>query len=391
MRIGAQTSGLHVNYGLRAGAGRDEEFCRRLCDRLGVPLDGGARRAAGDGQPPGRRPGTRATRWPSGWPTAATTPPRTRLRPGRDRALPARGRRPAAGRCSAWTPRRGRLVRPLLEVTRERGARVPARALRSSGARTRRTPTPASRARACATSCCRRCASSHPAAEQTIAETARRCATRPRCSTSPSDALGPWAAARRCRSRRSTSCRGAPPPACCVASPRLAVGEPLRCRGGRPRRCSRSAPRARSARPRRRPAGGRRVRHAAVRRARERSRPPGAGRAPVPGSVRFGAWEVEARAAAAATWPCPQPGGPRLTVRGLARRRPDAPARAGRHEVAPGPLHRPEGPARAALQLPVVEAGDEIVWVAGVAVDERFAAPDGDEAPWASAARQLTP
>ena len=30
--------------------------------------------------------------------------------------------------------------------------------------------------------------------------------------------------------------------------------------------------------------------------------------------------------------------------------------------------------------LPVVEAGDEIVWVAGVAVDERFAATEGDEA-----------
>jgi tRNA(Ile)-lysidine synthase len=28
--------------------------------------------------------------------------------------------------------------------------------------------------------------------------------------------------------------------------------------------------------------------------------------------------------------------------------------------------------------LPVIVARDEIVWVAGVAVDERFAAPEGD-------------
>jgi tRNA(Ile)-lysidine synthase len=31
-------------------------------------------------------------------------------------------------------------------------------------------------------------------------------------------------------------------------------------------------------------------------------------------------------------------------------------------------------------ELPVVETGDAIVWVAGVAVDERFAAREGDEA-----------
>jgi tRNA(Ile)-lysidine synthase len=38
--------------------------------------------------------------------------------------------------------------------------------------------------------------------------------------------------------------------------------------------------------------------------------------------------------------------------------------------------------------LPVVEARGQIVWVAGVAVDERFAAPDGPGAVGLSARRK---
>lgn len=34
-----QVTALHVNYGLREGAGRDEEHCRELCERLGVRLE----------------------------------------------------------------------------------------------------------------------------------------------------------------------------------------------------------------------------------------------------------------------------------------------------------------------------------------------------------------
>jgi tRNA(Ile)-lysidine synthase len=34
-----QVSALHVNYGLRDAAAADEQHCRRLCDRLGVPLE----------------------------------------------------------------------------------------------------------------------------------------------------------------------------------------------------------------------------------------------------------------------------------------------------------------------------------------------------------------
>ncbi len=38
LRLDARVSALHVNYGLRDGAGEDEEFVRSLCERLGVPL-----------------------------------------------------------------------------------------------------------------------------------------------------------------------------------------------------------------------------------------------------------------------------------------------------------------------------------------------------------------
>jgi tRNA(Ile)-lysidine synthase len=37
-RLGAQVHVLHVNYGLRPGSDADEQFCRVLCDRMGVPL-----------------------------------------------------------------------------------------------------------------------------------------------------------------------------------------------------------------------------------------------------------------------------------------------------------------------------------------------------------------
>src|ERR1044072_4854860 len=38
VRLGADVHVLHVNYGLRPGSDADEQFCRVVCDRLGVPL-----------------------------------------------------------------------------------------------------------------------------------------------------------------------------------------------------------------------------------------------------------------------------------------------------------------------------------------------------------------
>jgi len=37
-RLGAHVHALHVNYGLRPGSDADEQFCRLLCDRMGIEL-----------------------------------------------------------------------------------------------------------------------------------------------------------------------------------------------------------------------------------------------------------------------------------------------------------------------------------------------------------------
>jgi tRNA(Ile)-lysidine synthase len=106
----------------------------------------------------------------------------------------------------------------------------------------------------------------------------------------------------------------------------------------------------------------------------------------VPGRVTFGAWEVEARL-----------GGPGdVTVTGIG---PAATVRAWRE----GDRMRPAGlggtkslqdlftdrkvPRSLRRSLPVVESGGAIVWVAGVAVDERFAARPGDAGAVALSAR----
>jgi tRNA(Ile)-lysidine synthase len=38
LRLGAQVHVLHVNYGLRPGSDADEQFCRLLCDRMGADI-----------------------------------------------------------------------------------------------------------------------------------------------------------------------------------------------------------------------------------------------------------------------------------------------------------------------------------------------------------------
>jgi tRNA(Ile)-lysidine synthase len=108
----------------------------------------------------------------------------------------------------------------------------------------------------------------------------------------------------------------------------------------------------------------------------------------VPGRVRFGDWEVEASI-----------GGPGdVTVTGLG---PTATVRAWRE----GDRMRPTGlggtktlqdlftdrkvPRALRRTLPVVESKGEIVWVAGVAVDERFSPPEGSGGEVALTARSI--
>jgi tRNA(Ile)-lysidine synthase len=110
----------------------------------------------------------------------------------------------------------------------------------------------------------------------------------------------------------------------------------------------------------------------------------------VPGVVRFGAWEVEAARGARGE----------VTVSGAALEGPLT-VRAWRD----GDRVRPVGlggtktlqdvftdrkvPRALRRSLPVVEAGGAIAWVAGVVLDERFAAPEGDPDPVALSARRV--
>jgi tRNA(Ile)-lysidine synthase len=100
---------------------------------------------------------------------------------------------------------------------------------------------------------------------------------------------------------------------------------------------------------------------------------------PVPGRVRFGDWEVEAARGA--------PGDvsvssvePPLTVRAWQEGDRMRPAGLGGTKTLQDLFTDRKVPRELRRTLPVVVSGGEIVWVAGVAVDERFAAdpPDPD-------------
>ena len=147
---GREVSALHVNYGLRAESDADEPpsaavsasswGCRWRVERAS---------AATGGQPPGAGARRCATRSPSVTPRAATTPPATRPATRPRPCSTASRCRPGVARCSGMAARRGRLVRPLLEVDARGDSRVlpRARARMARGRLERRSPL---RARACA-------------------------------------------------------------------------------------------------------------------------------------------------------------------------------------------------------------------------------------------------
>jgi tRNA(Ile)-lysidine synthase len=116
--LGAKVSALHVNYGLRGAASNaDEQHCRALCERLGVPLvvervqlpdSGNLQAEARD-----RRYALAARHARADYAAAHTATDQAETVLYRLAVSP--GRRALLG----MEARRGRLVRPLLEVTRE--------------------------------------------------------------------------------------------------------------------------------------------------------------------------------------------------------------------------------------------------------------------------------
>src|SRR5690349_18459515 len=118
VELGARVSALHVNYGLRgAESDADEAHCRQLCDRLGVPLhvqpielpaDGNLQAAARDARY------AAAERLAEGDYAAAHT-----RSDQAETVLYRLATSPGRSALRGMAPRRGRLVRPLLDVSRD--------------------------------------------------------------------------------------------------------------------------------------------------------------------------------------------------------------------------------------------------------------------------------
>jgi tRNA(Ile)-lysidine synthase len=386
-RLGARVSALHVNYGLRPDSPLDEALVQRICEQLGVPLrvervqlgtEGNLQERAREARyalAEGLAEGDYAAAHTAS-DQAETVLYRLAVSPG-SRAL------------HGMSPRRGRLVRPLLGVTRDDVRDY----LRSRGLEWREDPSNADRRFARARvrhDVVEALRELSPTAERTIAETARQLRDEAEVlDVLVADALqelggGPAI---------SLSALLDQPPAVSRlvlrALAETAAGEP-----GEPGAPGDAPAGPRPSRPlSRREAdeilalgargtksldlgGGLRavVEYGTLRFTRAGdAEAPEAVRLSVPGRVRFGGWEVEARAGA--------PGdvsvrdlGPELTVRAWRDGDRMRPAGLGGSKSLQDLFTDRKVPRALRRTLPVVESEGEIVWVAGVAVGERFAA-----------------
>jgi len=368
VRLGASVTALHVNYGLREGAESDEELVRELAGRLEVPLDvrqvtlpaeGNLQELARDARY------SLAEQLAEGDYAAAHT--------ASDQAETVLYRlavSPGSRALHGMAPRRGRLVRPLLEVTREEVRDH----LRARGLEWREDPSNADRRFA-------RARIRHdvldalrelsPAAERTIAETARQLREEaelldaavaeaveelgggPALSL---DALRELPAALQRLVLRSLAGRTLSRE---ELTRLLAVGNQGTVSldlGGGLRAVAEY--------------GTLRFSRAAD------AEPPAPVELAVPGRARFGDWELEARLEG--------PGdvavtdlGPAVTVRAWRDGDRMRPAGLGGTKSLQDLFTDRKVPRALRRTLPVVESGGEIVWVAGVAVDERFASAAG--------------
>jgi tRNA(Ile)-lysidine synthase len=104
--------------------------------------------------------------------------------------------------------------------------------------------------------------------------------------------------------------------------------------------------------------------------------PPAPVELPVPGRARFGDWELEATVGGLGDVAVTDLG-PAVTVRAWREGDRMRPAGLGGSKSLQDLFTDRKVPRALRRTLPVVEAGGKIVWVAGVAVDERFAAEEG--------------
>jgi tRNA(Ile)-lysidine synthase len=115
VRVGAEVSALHVNYGLRDGADGDEAHCAELCARMGVSLE-----TVRPGPPSGNvQAWARDVRYAAaargGVAVAAGHTATDQAETVLQRLASSPGRRALLG----MRPREGCVVRPLLDYTRE--------------------------------------------------------------------------------------------------------------------------------------------------------------------------------------------------------------------------------------------------------------------------------
>jgi tRNA(Ile)-lysidine synthase len=386
VRAGGQVSALHVNYGLREGAAGDEELVRSLCDSLGVPLfvehvelgsEGNLQELARDSRyalAEELASGLYATGHTAS-DQAETVLYRLAVSPG-SRAL------------HGMPARRGRLVRPLLGVTREEVRAY----LESRGLEWREDPSNADRRFARARvrhDLLEALRTIGPAAEQTIAETARQLREEAEVLDAAVDEAleelggGPAVSAsvlgrqlpavRRLVLRRLAEAAG--------GELRAGDAERILALGGRG---SKSLDLG----------GGLRavVEYGTLRftRVAGEDAVPDPVSLPVPGRVRFGGWEVEAAKGAAGdvsvSLSAAAPAGP-LTVRGWRDGDRMRPLGLDGTKTLQDLFTDRKVPRALRHTLPVVESEGEIVWVAGVAVDERFAATEADPSAIALSAR----
>jgi tRNA(Ile)-lysidine synthase len=362
IELEAGVSALHVNYRLRPDADEDESFCRELCDRIGLPLAVERAAAAPEGNIQAWARELRyaaAERMADGdYATGHTLSDQAETVVYRLAASP--GRRSLMG----MEPRRGRLVRPLLEVVREDTREW----CRSRGLEWRDDPTNEdtyyARARV------RHEVMPHlrelnPAAEQNIAETARRLREEQELVEEAVDGelerLGP--------APELAVLRGEPAALARLVLSRLA-GESIS-----PGRAAEILGLADHGTHELDVGGGVRavVEYGRVRFARGAEKvAPEPVALHVPGSARFGDWEVEAH-----------PGelgevvlsadqlGAQVTVRSWRDGDRIRPAGLGGTKSLQDLFTDRKVPRALRRTLPVVEANGEIVWVAGVAAVER--------------------
>jgi tRNA(Ile)-lysidine synthase len=393
-RLGARISALHVNYGLREDSALDEALVQQICEERNIPLtvehvalpaEGNLQDAARDARY------ALAERLAEGDYAAAHT--------ASDQAETVLYRlavSPGSRALHGMSPRRGRLVRPLLGVTRDEVRDY----LRARGVEWREDPSNADRRFARARvrhDVLEALRELSPAAERTIAETARQLRDEAEVlDVVVTDALkelggGPAI---------SLSALLDQPPAVSRlvlrALAERAAGEAAAGEAGAGARSSR--PLSRREADEILALGGRGTKsldlggglRAVVEYGTLRFTRAGDAAVPepvrlsVPGRARFGDWEVEARAGG--------PGdvtvsdiGPELTVRAWRDGDRMRPVGLGGSKSLQDLFTDRKVPRALRRTLPVVESEGEIVWVAGVAVADR-----ADGAPVALDARQVS-